>query len=161
MLLLYICINSIWEPLIPSGLLQVTANFTSLVETSINVPPDSAIILAVQAASSTDTIDLSYTFANLSHLDHVEMYFTEPFLDSSATRNFNVVVNNDIINTTIPEYQKCISVGANSLSIGDLDVQLVPTDDSTLPPIISAVEVYTVSEPLVTATTPQNDCKTH
>ncbi|XWS28895.1 hypothetical protein CRYUN_Cryun25bG0111100 [Craigia yunnanensis] len=36
--------NRIWEPLIPSGLESVTANFTSLDVTSVNVPPDSAII---------------------------------------------------------------------------------------------------------------------
>ncbi|XVF05586.1 hypothetical protein REPUB_Repub05bG0185400 [Reevesia pubescens] len=150
--------NRIWEPLIPSGLEPVTANFTSLDVTSVDVPPDSAIIQAVQAPSSTDTIDLSFTFGNVNHLHHVEMYFTEPFLDASATRSFNVVLNNDIINnTTSPEYQNCLSVGANSLSVGTLDVQLVPTDDSTLPPIISAIEVYTVSEPLVTATTSKND----
>ncbi|XVF05589.1 hypothetical protein REPUB_Repub05bG0185700 [Reevesia pubescens] len=137
--------NRIWKPLIPSGLEPVTANFTSLDVTSVDVPPDSAIIQAVQAPTSTDTIDLIFTFGNVSHLHHVEMYFTEPFLNASATRSFNVIVNNDIINTTSPEYQNCLSVGANSLSVGTLVVQLVPTDDSTLPPIISAIEVYTVS----------------
>ena len=63
--------NRIWEPLIPSGLDSVTANFTSLDVTSVNVPPDSAIIQAVQAPSSTDTIDLSFTFGIVRHLDHV------------------------------------------------------------------------------------------
>ena len=75
------------------------------------------------------------------------MYFTEPFLETSATRSFDVIVNNDFVNATSPEYKNCLSVGTNSLTVGTLDVQLVPTDDSTLPPIISAIEVYTVSEP--------------
>ncbi|XP_022728679.1 probable LRR receptor-like serine/threonine-protein kinase At1g05700 [Durio zibethinus] len=152
--------NQIWDlkcPLIPSGLEPVTANFTSLEVTSVNVPPDSAIIEAVQASSSTDKIDLSFTFGNVSHLDHVEMYFTEPFLENGATRSFNVIVNNDFVNSTSPEYQKCLSIWANALSLDALNVQLAPTDDSTLPPIISAIEVYTISEPLVTATTSQND----
>ncbi|WRX32722.1 Malectin-like domain - like 10 [Theobroma cacao] len=150
--------NRIWEPMIPSGLEPVTANFTSLDVTCVNAPPDSAIITAVHAPSSTDTIDLSFPFGNVSHLDHVEMYFTEPFLATNASRSFNVTVNNVFVaNATSPEYQNCLNVGTNSLSVGNLDVQLLPTDISTLPPIISAIEVYTVSEPLVTATTPQGD----
>ncbi|KAK8514398.1 hypothetical protein V6N12_009104 [Hibiscus sabdariffa] len=153
--------NRIWEPSVPPGLKPVTANFTSIDVTSVNDPPDSAIITAVEAQSSADTIDLSFGFGNISHLDHVEMYFTEPFLQTGETRSFSVIVNNSYVNTTNPEYQNCVSIGANSLSIGTLNVQLVPTNESTLPPIISAIEVYTVSEPLVTATTSQNDCKAH
>ncbi|KAL4312947.1 hypothetical protein GQ457_01G038900 [Hibiscus cannabinus] len=149
--------NRIWEPSIPPGLRPVTANFTSIDVTSVNDPPDSAIITAVEAQSSTDTIDLSFGFGNISHLDHVEMYFTEPFPQTGETRSFSVIVNNSYVNTTNPEYQNCVSIGANSLSFGTLNVQLVPTNESTLPPVISAVEVYTVSEPLVTATTSQND----
>ncbi|KAE8685710.1 Detected protein of unknown function [Hibiscus syriacus] len=149
--------NRIWEPQIPPGLESVTANFTSIDVTSVNDPPDSAIITAVEAQSSSDTIHLSFSFGNISHLDHVEMYFTEPFLQTSETRSFKVLLNKSYVNTTNPEYQKCVSIGANSLSVGTLNVQLVPTSDSTLSPIISAIEVYTVSEPLVTATTSQND----
>ncbi|MBA0795127.1 hypothetical protein Gohar_006028, partial [Gossypium harknessii] len=152
--------NRIWEPQIPPGLDSLTANFTSLDETSVNVPPDSAIIKAVEA-SAMDTINLSFGFDNVSHLDHVEMYFTEPFLKTSETRSFNVTVNGSFVNTTIPEYQICTSVWANLQSVGTLDIQLVPTEDSTLAPIISAIEVYTVSQPLVIATTSQNDLKLH
>ncbi|MBA0582949.1 hypothetical protein Gorai_013833, partial [Gossypium raimondii] len=148
--------NRIWEPQIPPGLDSLTANFTSLDETSVNAPPDSAIIKAVEA-SAMDTINLSFGFDNVSHLDHVEMYFTEPFLETSETRSFNVTVNRSFVNTTIPEYQICTSVWANLQSVGTLDIQLVPTEDSTLAPIISAIEVYTVSQPLVIATTSQND----
>ncbi|TYH56246.1 hypothetical protein ES332_D08G003600v1, partial [Gossypium tomentosum] len=148
--------NRIWEPQIPPGLDSLTANFTSLDETSVNVPPDSAIIKAVEA-SAMDTINLSFGFDNVSHLDHVEMYFTEPFLETSETRSFNVTVNRSFVNTTISEYQICTSVWANLQSVGTLDIQLVPTEDSTLAPIISAIEVYTVSQPLVIATTSQND----
>lgn len=145
----------------PPGLDPVTANFTSLHETSINVPPDSAIIKAVEAQSAMDTIHLSFGFDNVSHLDHVEMYFTNPFLETRETRLFNVIMNGSSVNTTTPEYQICTGVWANSQSVGTLDVRLVPTEDSTVPTIISAIEVYTVSQPLVTATTSQNDCKTH
>ncbi|KAK8648833.1 hypothetical protein V6N13_129575 [Hibiscus sabdariffa] len=136
--------NRIWEPSIPPGLRPVTANFTSIDVTSVNDPPDSAIITAVEAQSSADTIDLSFGFGNVSHLDHVEMYFTEPFLQTGETRSFSVIVNNNYVNTTNPEYQNCVSIGANSLSFGTLNVQLVPTNESTLPPIISAIEVYTI-----------------
>ncbi|KAK6234785.1 hypothetical protein SCA6_010122 [Theobroma cacao] len=111
--------NRIWEPMIPSGLEPVTANFTSLDVTCVNAPPDSAIITAVHAPSSTDTIDLSFPFGNVSHLDHVEMYFTEPFLATNASRSFNVTVNNVFVaNATSPEYQNCLNVGTNSLSVG-------------------------------------------
>ncbi|KAK9026125.1 hypothetical protein V6N11_038971 [Hibiscus sabdariffa] len=136
--------NRIWEPSIPPGLRPVTANFTSIDVTSVNDPPDSAIITAVEAQSSADTIDLSFGFGNVSHLDHVEMYFTEPFLQTGETRSFSVIVNNNYVNTTNPEYQNCVSIGANSLSFGTLNVQLVPTNESTLPPIINAIEVYTL-----------------
>ncbi|XP_039052955.1 putative leucine-rich repeat receptor-like serine/threonine-protein kinase At2g19230 [Hibiscus syriacus] len=149
--------NSIWEPRIPPGLEPVTTNFTSIDVTSVNDPPDSAISTAVEAQNSSDPIDLSFGFGNVSHLDHVEMCFTEPFLQTSDTRSFSVLVNKNYVNTTRPEYHNCVSIGANTLSVCTLNVQLEPTSNSTLSPIISAIEVYTVSEPLVTATTSQND----
>ncbi|KAK8550974.1 hypothetical protein V6N12_039649 [Hibiscus sabdariffa] len=140
--------NRVWQPMIPLGSNVVTATFASLVETTVNDPPVAAIIEAVQAPSPTDKLELSFTFSETNRLDHVELYFTEP-LYTTATRAFNINVNSEFAYAFTPVYQQCDGVWINAISVGTLNIELVPINSSTLPPVISAIELYTASDPLV------------
>ncbi|XP_034688890.1 senescence-induced receptor-like serine/threonine-protein kinase [Vitis riparia] len=59
--------------------------------------------------------------------------------------------------TIRPEYENCTDAWANAPTVGAMEVELRPPIDSVLPPVISAIEVYTASDPLVTIGTSQDD----
>ncbi|XP_022728680.1 probable LRR receptor-like protein kinase At1g51890 [Durio zibethinus] len=152
--------NRFWEPMTPPGSEAIIATFASLDVTTVNDPPVLAIIKAVQAPSPTDKLELSFRFSKMNRLDHVELYFTEP-LYTTATRSFNIDVNNEFAYAISPVYQECNGVWINVMSVGTLNIELVATNNSTQPPVISAIEVYTASDPLVSVYTSTDDCKWH
>ncbi|XVE79659.1 hypothetical protein DITRI_Ditri14bG0075900 [Diplodiscus trichospermus] len=142
--------------MIPPGSEAITATFASLDATTIKDPPFLAIIQAVQAPNPTDKLELSVTFSKTNRLDHVELYFTEP-LDPTATRSFNINVNNEFAYAISPMYRQCDGVWINAMSVDTLNIELIPMDNSTEPPVISAIEVYTASDPLTAVYTSKDD----
>ncbi|KDP44167.1 hypothetical protein JCGZ_05634 [Jatropha curcas] len=149
-------LNRIWKPMTPSGLDPVEANFTSLYFTTVNEPPETAIVRAVESPYYTESILLPFTFNKMNRLDRIDIYFTE-IQDITALRKFYLYVNGGLEATISPEYQNCTGYTINTPSFGPLNVALVPSYDSTLPPIVSAIEVYTASDFLVTAGTSKDD----
>ncbi|KAJ9178221.1 hypothetical protein P3X46_010121 [Hevea brasiliensis] len=144
--LILVRLNRIWKPMTHTDLNAVKANFTTLDYTVDNDPPDKAIIHAVEAPLSTNWLLLQpLTVTETIRLDYVSVYFTEIVLDINAIRTFDLC------------YQNCAGYMKNTQSFGSLTVDLFRSFDSTLPPIISAIEVYATSESLVTAGTSQNE----
>ncbi|OWM89335.1 uncharacterized protein At1g24485-like [Punica granatum] len=138
--------NRVWEPYIPSGLTQVTSTAFSIEYTSVNFPPDDAITVAVEAQDLSDPIDLQFTFATTNNLTYIVFYFTEvSFLGENDTRYIDIYINNNFLMTLVPEYGNCSWAWATAQSIDSLMIQLKANENSTLPPVISAIEVYTAS----------------
>ncbi|KAK2999953.1 hypothetical protein RJ639_023148 [Escallonia herrerae] len=151
--------NRIWEPAIPSGLVERMTDTRAVFFTPYEDPPYSAIWYAVEANGSANSILLSFNIGKTNSLNYIEAYFTEiRELETNETRQFDVYVNNGFAITGSPEYQNCTGIVVTASQAGTLTtVELRPTPDSTLPPIISAIEVYTASDPLVTTGTSQDD----
>ncbi|KAL2470430.1 Leucine-rich repeat transmembrane protein kinase protein [Abeliophyllum distichum] len=152
--------NRLWEPMAQSGLLNTSAdNGTILTTKPYEYPPDSAVLDAMEAQNATDSISLSFGPIKLNSLIYIEAYFTAMSLDEvTETREFGFYVGNKQLATVFTEYGKCTAIWALvQRSSSSLTIELRPTKISTLPPIISAIEVYTASDPLVTTRTSQND----
>ncbi|KAK3010792.1 hypothetical protein RJ639_012606 [Escallonia herrerae] len=65
-------------------------------------------------------------------------------------------------NDVILGVQNCTGAWAIINEAGTIiTAELRPTSESTLPPIISAIELYTASDALITTGTSQDDCKRH
>ncbi|OWM89336.1 probable LRR receptor-like serine/threonine-protein kinase MEE39 [Punica granatum] len=138
--------NRVWEPYIPSGLTQVTSTAFSMEYTSVNFPPDDAITVAVEAQDLSDPIDLQFTFPTTNNLTYIVFYFTEvSFLGENDTRYIDIYINNNFLMTLVPKYGNCSWAWATAQPIDSLRIQLKANENSTLPPVISAVEVYTAS----------------
>lgn len=153
-------LNRIWVPMTPQDLNAVKANFTTLDYTTVNYPPDEAIIHAVESPLPSESILLQpFTITEMTRLDHVSVYFTEIVQDINAIRTFDLYVNGKWEFTITPQYKNCTGYMINTRSFTFLNVELFPSFDSTLPPIISAIEVYTATDSLVSAGTLQDDCK--
>ena len=145
--------------MIPASLIPVQADFKSLISTTDDYPPESAITDAVIAQNKIDTISLEFDFSKTDTFNHVVVYFTEVSFNINETRSFDFYVNDKFIVTISPQYENCTGAWANSPTVGAMKVELRPPVDSDLPPIISAIEVYTASDPLVNIGTSQDDCK--
>lgn len=154
--------NRLWEPKAQLGLVNKSADpGTILTSTPYEYPPDSAVLDAMEAQNATDSITLSFGPIKTNSLIYIEAYFTAMSLDEvTETREFGFYVGNKQLTTVTTEYGTCTGIWALfQHSSSSLTIELSPTETSTLPPIISAIEVYTASDPLVTTRTLQNDRK--
>ncbi|KAK3010793.1 hypothetical protein RJ639_012607 [Escallonia herrerae] len=150
--------NRIWIPAIPSGMVAKIANTTTLTYTTDEQPPDTAILNAIEAQELINSISLPFNMSKKNSLYYIEAYFTGMYIDD--TRSFDIYVNDNYVTTTSPEFENCTGAWTTTNNhTGSLTtVELRPTAESTLPPIISAIELYTASDPLVTTGTSQDDC---
>lgn len=126
--------------------------------TSVNLPPNIAIILAIEANNPLDAIELSFPLNNNPNRNYVAAYFTEISDSVNDSRFIDFYHDDTHMGTLPPVYGKCTGVWAIIQSTDNLKIQLRQNASSALPPVISAIEVYTASDPLVTSTS-QDDCK--
>lgn len=124
----------------------MTSSAFSIDYTSVNFPPDDAITTAVEAPELSTPIDLQFTFPTTNNLNYIALYFTEvSSLDTNDTRYIDVYVNNGFLLTLDPEYGNCSWAWNTTRSNSSLIVQLRANGNSTLAPVISAIEVYTAT----------------
>jgi len=147
--------NRIWYPVSTPGLTSVAANFTELTNNCPDDPPSSVILHGVQSADARTAILLPFDFPETSRINYVALYFTELIqISADKKRSFNINIDGQDYGPTLtPQYKVCNEVnGTTNPATGVMNVTISPVDDSTLPPLISAVEVYTVSPMLVQGT---------
>ncbi|KAK6945207.1 Malectin-like domain [Dillenia turbinata] len=113
--------------------------------------------LAWFTPTPADAITLSFPLSNGNHLGHVVVDLTEVAeMEINETGQFDFYVNGEKMFTLNPEYG--MLKGLDKFTIGrDLDCRATPTRRLTLPLIISAIEVYTASDSLVTTGTSHDD----
>ncbi|KAI4305440.1 hypothetical protein L6164_028805 [Bauhinia variegata] len=106
----------------------------------------STLVTPVNASSP---LSYSWTSRNASDKYYVYLYFAElQQLAKNETRSFNVIINGQPQNATIvPQYLSVDTYSSKSAISGEsFKILLVRTDDSTLPPILNAIEIYKVKE---------------
>ncbi|KAA8543922.1 hypothetical protein F0562_021901 [Nyssa sinensis] len=134
--------NRIWGPATPPGLVNRSKYNGVLYYTTYEYPPDSAILDAVEAPNPVDIITLPFRISKTNSLSYIEVYLTELMvLEINETRSFDFYLDNEFMLTTSPEYQNCTGAVAIVQPLATLTVELRPTSKSTLPPIISAIEI--------------------
>ncbi|XAR59031.1 Non-specific serine/threonine protein kinase [Bertholletia excelsa] len=149
--------NRIWEPSRPPDLAIEVADTTTLYYTAYEEPPDSAIFNAVEAQTSSESITLQFEVNKTNTPTHILAYFTEMTDQTNETRSFDIYADDEFKLNMIPEYQNCTAAIIDAHPAGTLTIELRPTSQSSLPPIISAIEVYTATSPLVSNGTSQDD----
>lgn len=125
-------------------------------------PPDSAVEDAIEGLDNTSSLFLSFNQVKKATPIYVVPYFTLMEAEASDARSFDIYVGDDptSLATVTPSDFLCITQPFSvQVSGTNLTVELRPTSASTLPPIISAIEVYTATDPLITEGTDQRDCK--
>ncbi|KAI3450469.1 hypothetical protein Pfo_007134 [Paulownia fortunei] len=150
--------NRIWEPISVPGAVNITADpGTSIYFHSDESPPDSVILDAVEAQNG-NSLFLSFNPVKTITPIFIEANFTKIQSTSSDTRSFDMYVDGKSLATVIPEYYTCTPELALVQALtSNLTIELRPTATTSLPPIISAIEIYTASDPHVTTGTHQDD----
>jgi hypothetical protein len=91
-----------------------------------------------------DADDVNDQYYRYLHLNEVEK------LNANETREFNSTVNNRVhpVTKEKPEYRVSDSIESSKPLTGDTryEITLSKTENSTLPPILNAIEVYKVKD---------------
>jgi len=110
-------------------------------------PPAIVMSTAVTPANASAPLLISWEPENETDQFYVYMHFTELFT-TNQTRRFNIMRNAESwFSDCSPEYRRVLTIYTQSAISGKaINFSLERTESSTLPPIISAVEIYRVQE---------------
>ncbi|XP_059626686.1 uncharacterized protein At1g24485-like [Cornus florida] len=149
--------DRIWGPGVAgNGLIDVSSDAIFIETTKApDEPPEPVMKNAITTSSSSAYISLGSNSPVVSI--YILMYFSEVIqLDSTQKRSFTFYENNQSLSDPIiPPYVDVFELyykdnSTNSSSSNTFSLR--PTTDSTLPPLINAIEVYLVSDALTDGT---------
>lgn len=144
--------DRVWFKVPSAG--AVTSDAPSIATgSSYNEPPEAVMRKAITGSNIT------FWIPNDTHFNvYMYLYFSEVISLSAAQRRsfqlykHNLLMSQDPIN---PPYQSVLEVSWTNFFVSNgTELLLVPTADSTLPPIINAMEAYTLSGDLTEGTHP-------
>ncbi|KAM1205589.1 hypothetical protein ACFX2I_006388 [Malus domestica] len=152
--------DRIWEPVEGGdGLIKLT-NGLHIIDTSVpDQPPAAAFQYAITTSQPSVSISLGTDLPTDKVPIYIIMYFTEMSqLTTSETRSFEIYIDGKSESDPIvPVYGTVTEMYITNITASSsTNISLVATADSTLPPLINAMEVYYVSGPL-TGGTDSND----
>lgn len=118
-------------------------------------PPKAAISMAATPANVSAPLSITLSLRPINAKFYLYLHFAEiQALGSNETREFNVLLNGQVINGPYSPQKLQIHTFQHTLPMtcdgGECILQLVKTSRSTLPPLINGLEAFTVLElPLV------------
>lgn len=118
-------------------------------------PPPAALKNAITASTPSSSIDLYMRFPFTQAPVYVNWYFSEVrLLQRNEIRAFRVFKDNLPYSPTIlPPYGNCTQFSvSNLLASSNNTFSIVPTNFSTLPPLINAMEVFYIGDALTDGT---------
>ncbi|KAJ6305792.1 hypothetical protein OIU78_021179 [Salix suchowensis] len=141
--------DRIWRPASGSGLVSVASD-AKLID--VTTAPDNPPRKVLQNAITTSSGSLAL-FPNFPYQDvllYMNLYFSEvTALDTTQKRSFNLYIDNiKKSEPIIPPYGEAKEITVNFTAAVNISISLVSTNDSTLPPLINAVELFRVSDRL-------------
>ncbi|KAK6926889.1 Malectin-like domain [Dillenia turbinata] len=155
--------DRLWYIFSSNGLVSDSNSASSVDVTQTKDQVPSAVManaIATLSTSSNFFVDTTQLSSTQEVPIYLNMYFTEVRdLNSSwDLRKFNVMVDNEVIDVVNPAYQTALETTyANITASSKTRIYLAATSDSTLPPLISGLELFTITNPLSNSTTNKTD----
>lgn len=133
------------------------AIFSDMVVKKVDQPPPAVLKHAVTAITPNSTIQLYMGLPPYSVSLYFNVYFSEVAqLKPNETRSLRIYENDNapVTEPILPPYENCSEFYGinNNVSSATYNFSLVPTKDSTLPPLINAMEVFFVGPVLTNGT---------
>ncbi|XP_042067995.1 probable LRR receptor-like serine/threonine-protein kinase At1g05700 [Salvia splendens] len=147
--------NRIWEPIAVAGAVNTSGGSVSPCDENA---PETAVQDAIESQDNATSLFLSFGPMKTATPIFIEAYFTQMGAGFSDTRSFEMYVSgNDMGTITTTDYYCSTKSLFLQMASSNITIELHPTPESTLPPIISAIEIYTATDPLITNGTNQSD----
>ncbi|CAN6706361.1 unnamed protein product [Malus baccata var. baccata] len=136
-------LDRFWEPFNFNKGTQLATSLT--VDAQNNDYQVPSIVMRSASTPLDDTMDFYWDAPDPSTQYYIFIHFAElQLLEADQSRSFNITLNGDYLyGPVVPAYLSTFTVFSNSsLTGGNYSFSLVQTEDSTLPPILNAIEVY-------------------
>ncbi|KAL0460640.1 UNVERIFIED_CONTAM: hypothetical protein Slati_0691200 [Sesamum latifolium] len=149
--------DRLWTPeVISAGMIPVrsTALFSKGL-TLADQPPPAVLKNAVTAVTPNSTLQLSMGFPLVPTPVYVNGYFSEVTeLGPNENRSFSVFKDNQPFSQPFsPPYENCTELYTSNLTASvNTTLSLVPTNFTTLPPLINAMEIFVIGDALTSGT---------
>ncbi|CAB4302971.1 unnamed protein product [Prunus armeniaca] len=144
----YDALDRIWVPYTYNKWTQLTTSLTVDAQSHNDYQvPSIAMRTASTPIDASASMDFSWESPDTSTEYYVYLHFAElQQLKANQSRAFNITLNGDYwFGPVVPEYLSTITVfSRSSLTGGNYSFSLVQTENSTLPPILNAMEVYSL-----------------
>ncbi|KAG6775151.1 hypothetical protein POTOM_018582 [Populus tomentosa] len=148
--------DRIWVPARVSSELVSVASGTILIDVANapDNPPPEVLQNAITTSNTSGSITLNPGFPDQDVSVYMNLYFSEVTeLDTTQKRSFIAYIDNmKSSEPIIPPYGAAKELSANFTASANTSISLVSTTDSTLPPLINAMEVFYVSDRLTDGT---------
>ncbi|MCD9560129.1 hypothetical protein HAX54_018603, partial [Datura stramonium] len=155
--------DRIWVPRIPgNSIVSLTSDATNIIDTSQgDQPPQQVLQNAISTANSSDIITLNMRFFSIDDVPiYMNMYFSEVTqLGPNETRSFRIFKDSieSFSDPILPPYGNFTQLSVSNLTVfPNTTFSIVPTSDSTLPPLINALEIFIVGDALTDGTNSQD-----
>ncbi|XP_010244372.1 PREDICTED: probable LRR receptor-like serine/threonine-protein kinase At4g29180 [Nelumbo nucifera] len=141
--------DRIWSPYTSPN--WISLNTSSVVDGSgdgYRAPP-MVMKTAVRPANGNGSLELYWNPTDSTLQYYIFMYFAElEKLQSNQSRKLSISINGSpLLGSFVPRYLYTTTISnSSSLSRNELRVSIFKTTDSTLPPILNAIEVYVVKQ---------------
>ncbi|KAL8525588.1 hypothetical protein ACS0TY_014998 [Phlomoides rotata] len=150
-------LDRIWSPdTLNNGLVKISSD--ALFDQGLmldDAPPPAVLKNAITTSSPNKSLLLSMGLPVAETPVYINFYFSEVTqLQPNQTRSFRIFLNNDFSDVPIlPRYNNCTEFWISNLTVSSKDVfSFVPTNVSTLPPLINAMEVFLIGDELSNGT---------
>ncbi|CAA0823150.1 Probable LRR receptor-like serine/threonine-protein kinase [Striga hermonthica] len=119
------------------------------------LPPPAVLKHAVTAVSPTSSLQINMGFPIVEVPVYINAYFSEVSrLQLNETRSMSIFKDNQPFSQPFsPPYANCTQLYTNNITAStNTTFSIVPANDSTLPPLINAIEVFVVGPDLTNGT---------
>lgn len=154
--------DRIWVPGIPGNSLEsLTSDATNIIDTSQgDQPPQQVLQNAISTINSSDIIILNMRFLPIDDVPiYMNMYFSEVTqLGPNETRSFRIFKDSiSFSDPILPPYGNFTQLFVSNLTVSpNTTFSIVPTSNSTLAPLINALEIFVVGDALTDGTNSQD-----
>ncbi|KAF8102418.1 hypothetical protein N665_0198s0122 [Sinapis alba] len=141
--------DRVWLPYFQREWTQISTTLQVNVTNNGYTPPKEALTTAAIPTNSSAPLTIQWNSSNVNNQYYFYRHFAEiQELQTNDTREFSIVWNEEVIHSQfIPKKFSAFTIFSSLPRIcqgGECNHQLIRTNRSTLPPLLNAIEVYTV-----------------
>ncbi|XP_059644591.1 probable LRR receptor-like serine/threonine-protein kinase At1g05700 [Cornus florida] len=144
--------DRIWKPFNLGNTTAVlsTSSTVDALGSNLFQPPSVVMSTAIMPIDSNETLYFWWKPKNDTDKVYIYMYFAEvEILQPNQSREFDIYINGKLwyAKHVVPSYLSTLTVYSSTAESHSMfNISLTKTDNSTLPPIINAIEIFTVKQ---------------